>query len=86
MKICPRICLFTVESWLLINSICFKVSNEVPEVPVISPSSGSIFERRLVEKYILENGCDPINGKDMTAEELIEIKSKTFKELYVNKY
>lgn len=51
------------------------ISNEVPEVPVISPCSGSIFEKRLIEKYISENGCDPINGKDMTIEELIEIKA-----------
>ena len=51
------------------------VSNEIPEVPVISPSSGAIFERRLIEKYLQENGVDPISGKDMSAEELIEIKS-----------
>lgn len=53
-----------------------SVSNEVPENPVISPKSGAIFEKRLVEKYILENGCDPVSGKDMSAEELIEVKSE----------
>lgn len=52
------------------------VTNEVPEQPVISPLSGAIFERRIIEKYILENGCDPVNGKDLKVEELIEIKSK----------
>lgn len=46
----------------------------MPEVPVISPSSGAVFERRIIEKYILENGVDPINGKDLKADELIEIK------------
>lgn len=51
------------------------VSNEIPDTPVISPSSGAIFERRLIEKYLQENGVDPISGKDMTVEELIEIKS-----------
>jgi pre-mRNA-processing factor 19 len=55
----------------------FSVSNEVPDVPVISPQSGGVFERRLIEKYIQENGVDPITGKDMTIEELIEIKSKS---------
>lgn len=53
-----------------------SVTNEVPEQPVISPLSGAIFERRIIEKYILENGCDPITGKELKAEELIEIKSK----------
>lgn len=43
---------------------------------MISPSSGAIFERRLVEKYIQENGIDPISGKEISVDELIEIKSK----------
>ena len=53
----------------------FEVSNEVPEHPVVSPASGSVFERRLIEKYIADNGVDPINGKELTVEQLIEIKS-----------
>lgn len=53
----------------------FAVTNEVPDQPVISPHSGTIFERRIIEKYILENGCDPINGKELRAEELIEVKT-----------
>ncbi|XP_034947870.1 pre-mRNA-processing factor 19-like [Chelonus insularis] len=51
------------------------VSNEVPDHPVISPVSGSIFEKRLIEKYIAENGIDPINGKELTVEQLIEVKA-----------
>lgn len=50
------------------------VSNEVPDVPVVSPRSGSVFERRLIEKYVTENGCDPINGEDLKLDELIEVK------------
>jgi len=53
-----------------------SVSNEVPEEPVISPVSGSIFEKRLIEKYIIENGVDPISGKELTVAMLIEVKSK----------
>lgn len=52
------------------------MSNEVPEHPVVSPVSGSVFERRLIEKYIADNGVDPINGKEITVEQLIEIKGK----------
>jgi pre-mRNA-processing factor 19 len=64
---------------LFINRFCFvfPVSNEIPDVPVISPSSGAIFERRLIEKFLQENGVDPITGKDLTPEELIEIKSRS---------
>ncbi|KAI8435413.1 hypothetical protein MSG28_003723, partial [Choristoneura fumiferana] len=51
------------------------VSNEVPEVPVVSPSSGAVFERRIIEKYIIENGVDPISGKELHIEDLIEIKT-----------
>nr|BAN21021.1 WD-repeat protein [Riptortus pedestris] len=56
-------------------SLCCALSNEVPEHPVVSPVSGSIFERRLIEKYIAENGTDPINGKELTIEQLIDIKT-----------
>lgn len=48
----------------------------MPEVPVVSPVSGAVFEKRVVEKYIIENGVDPINGKELRVEDLIEIKSK----------
>lgn len=51
------------------------MSNEVPEHPVVSPVSGSVFERRLIEKYIADNGVDPTNGKEITVDQLIEIKS-----------
>ncbi|KAF7249205.1 hypothetical protein EG68_09067 [Paragonimus skrjabini miyazakii] len=48
----------------LMSLLC-ALSNEVPEHPVISPRSGHIFERRLIEKYLQEN-------------ELIELKTSQF--------
>ncbi|KTF94191.1 hypothetical protein cypCar_00001833, partial [Cyprinus carpio] len=49
-------------------------SNEVPEHPCVSPVSNQVFERRLIEKYIAENGVDPINGQPLSEEQLIDIK------------
>uniref|UniRef100_A0A8C2EJ02 Pre-mRNA-processing factor 19 n=1 Tax=Cyprinus carpio TaxID=7962 RepID=A0A8C2EJ02_CYPCA len=50
------------------------ISNEVPEHPCVSPVSNQVFERRLIEKYIAENGVDPINGQPLSEEQLIDIK------------
>jgi pre-mRNA-processing factor 19 len=34
-----------------------------------------VFEKRLIEAYIAENGKDPVTGDDLTAEDLVELKS-----------
>lgn len=63
---------------LCIN-VSFAVSNEVPEVPVISPVSGTVYERRLIEKFINENGNkDPVNGEPLEIDQLIEVKTPAF--------
>ncbi|KPP60815.1 hypothetical protein Z043_121150, partial [Scleropages formosus] len=49
-------------------------SNEVPEHPCVSPVSNQVFERRLVEKYIAENGADPVTGQPLSEEQLVDIK------------
>ncbi|KAF5397595.1 Pre-mRNA-processing factor [Paragonimus heterotremus] len=59
-------------------SLLCALSNEVPEHPVISPRSGHIFERRLIEKYLQENGTDPIDQQPLAPEELIELKTSQF--------
>ena len=56
--------------------IFFLVCNEVPEEPVLSPVSNNVFERRLIVKYIHENGTDPINGEPLTEDQLLEIKGR----------
>ncbi|ROK80935.1 Pre-mRNA-processing factor 19 [Anabarilius grahami] len=55
-------------------NLLIPVSNEVPEHPCVSPVSNQVFERRLIEKYIAENGADPINGQPLSEEQLIDIK------------
>lgn len=54
----------------------YSVSNEVPEHPCVSPVSNQVFERRLIEKFIAENGVDPMNGQPLSEEQLIDIKGK----------
>lgn len=61
---------------ILYLSLTFLVCNEVPEEPVLSPVSNNVFERRLIVKYIHENGTDPINGEPLTEDQLLEIKGR----------
>uniref|UniRef100_A0A3Q3JA23 Pre-mRNA-processing factor 19 n=1 Tax=Monopterus albus TaxID=43700 RepID=A0A3Q3JA23_MONAL len=55
-------------------NLTFAVSSEVPEHPCVSPVSNQVFERRLIEKYIAENGTDPMNGQPLSEEQLVDIK------------
>ncbi|NXX73432.1 PRP19 factor, partial [Spizella passerina] len=55
-------------------SLSPAVSNEVPEHPCVSPVSNHVYERRLIEKYIAENGTDPVNNQPLSEEQLIDIK------------
>lgn len=54
--------------------VCHAVSGSVPEEPVISPKSGAVFERRLIEKYLQESNVDPVSGEELDITELIPVK------------
>lgn len=51
------------------------VSGEAPEIPVLSRTSGNIFEKRLLDSYVAEHGKDPTNGEEMGADDIVEIKT-----------
>ncbi|KAK8101128.1 cell cycle control protein [Apiospora kogelbergensis] len=51
------------------------ISGEPPEEPVISKISGNVFEKRLIEKWIEENGKDPITGTELTLDDLLPVKT-----------
>jgi pre-mRNA-processing factor 19 len=36
---------------------------------------GTVYEKRLIEAYISENGTEPATGEDLTSEDLIELKT-----------
>lgn len=50
------------------------ISQQTPEEPVLSPISGCIFEKRLIQKYISEYSKDPITNEPLEESQLIEIK------------
>ncbi|KAK6533492.1 hypothetical protein TWF694_002431 [Orbilia ellipsospora] len=51
------------------------ISGETPQVPTISSKSGHVFEKRLIEAYIQENGKDPVTGEELKLEDLIDLKT-----------
>ncbi|TIC10775.1 WD40 repeat-like protein, partial [Wallemia mellicola] len=52
------------------------ISGEPPQEAVVSVKSGHLFEKRLIEKYINENGKDPISGEQLAVDDLVSVKSE----------
>ncbi|XP_048334064.1 pre-mRNA-processing factor 19 [Ziziphus jujuba] len=51
------------------------ISGEVPEEPVVSRTSGLLFEKRLIERHISDYGKCPITGEPLTMDDVIPIKT-----------
>jgi pre-mRNA-processing factor 19 len=51
------------------------LSGKVLEKPVLSKLTGHLFEKELIEAHIDKTGQCPITGKQLTKDDLIEIKS-----------
>ncbi|KAJ7356920.1 nuclear matrix protein NMP200 [Mycena albidolilacea] len=51
------------------------LSGEPPQEPVVAAKSGKVYERRLILKYITENGTDPITGDKLEESDLVAIKA-----------
>ncbi|KAK1926737.1 putative nuclear matrix protein NMP200 [Papiliotrema laurentii] len=52
------------------------ISGSPPTVPVVSKTSGTVYEKALIERYIEENGTDPTTGEALTKEDLVDVKAK----------
>ena len=51
------------------------ISGEPPQDPVFSSKSGHVYERRLILKYITDNGTDPITGEKSDESDLVTVKA-----------
>lgn len=57
-------------------SMLCSLSGETPKEPVVSPKSGAIFERRLIESYLASTGKDPVSDEPLSVQELVPIKTQ----------
>lgn len=55
-----------------------SISGEPPQDPVVSSKSGHIYERRLILKYINDNGTDPLTGEKLEESDLLTVKASEF--------
>ena len=53
------------------------ISGSVPKEPVVSKTSGHVFERSLIEKYIASEGTNPKTGAPMEADDLLPLVGST---------
>lgn len=60
------------------TTIICSICGQQPEVAVVSPVSGRIFEKRLIVKYIEENGTDPINGEKLDVTQVLFLIFRNF--------
>lgn len=56
------------------SALVCAMSGEVPVEPVVSKKSGALFEKRIIEEYVRENGCDPLNREPLTADDLVVVQ------------
>ncbi|VFQ85430.1 unnamed protein product [Cuscuta campestris] len=52
-----------------------SISGEVPEEPVVSLKSGLLFDKRLIERHILDYGKCPVTGEPLTVDDVVPIKT-----------
>jgi len=51
------------------------ISGEAPQEPVVSKKSGTVYEKRLIEKYIDEHGKEPGTDEELELDDLLPLKT-----------
>ncbi|KAK1391399.1 Pre-mRNA-processing factor 19 [Heracleum sosnowskyi] len=59
-------------------SLACSISGRVPKFPVVSKTSGLLFEKEVLEQYIRDGGKCPLTGDSLTMDDIIEIVSPQF--------
>ena len=57
----------------LSNHPFFLVSGECPQEPVVSRKTGHLYEKRVLEKHIQEEGRCPVTGEQMGQGEVLSL-------------
>lgn len=79
---------FALLSNALAQSLAKRLKSQLPVAKVVSQlhcvtiesnrgltvGIGNVFEKRLIQAYISEHGTDPVNGEDLTVEDLVDLK------------
>mmetsp|Transcript_9892 Transcript_9892/g.11421 ORF Transcript_9892/g.11421 Transcript_9892/m.11421 type:complete len:503 (-) Transcript_9892:1036-2544(-) len=52
-----------------------SISGQTPEDPVVSTKSGHLYEKRLIEKHLREEGTDPVTKEALSVDELLSLKA-----------
>ncbi|RKP08382.1 WD40-repeat-containing domain protein [Thamnocephalis sphaerospora] len=50
------------------------ISGETPQEPVVATTSGLVFEKRLIIKYLADHGKCPVTGEELTEKDLVDVK------------
>jgi hypothetical protein len=67
-----------VQKLLRVLQLTTIVSGSPPTAPVVSKTSGTVYEKALIERYIEENGTDPLSGEALTLDDLVDVKASTY--------
>jgi len=57
------------------STIVCAISGQPPEEPVFSPTTGHVYEKRLIMKVLESSGACPVTKQEITKEDLVEMKA-----------
>jgi pre-mRNA-processing factor 19 len=57
------------------TTIVCAISGQPPEEPVFSPTTGHVYEKRLITKHIDSNGKCPVTKEEISKDELVSVKA-----------